>query len=889
LSEDEDEHGSSSNNNNNNRERGGGGKIYRRRIDASLVDALYLMVNANCQKDVLDAEKRIRALIKTPSEFPTEVNERVIKATAMAGLVSLSSTLLKTLLRDKGLEALPSEMAYTAVLNVLRKNGRIDRLEEALMDLASARRRMAHATGRRRKDGGGGGGIDLIAFNTYLAALCDAAVKEVPFSSASSIIEEEFGGTNDFFNFTVSTNISSVTTTTTAAATSSSEKYLYKALNLLRGDVARTKFMLAGDPDRYSYNSILSAAAKCSKKFDTVPVMVSCLRGMKERGLSKDVLTYNARIQAALASSPNSQQGEEAAIRLIDQLLADRDVEPDRYSINFLLKPFIRAGRRDEIWSILQDFYGKNVDGGGGGSNTANNNNNRMVSSAFEAFLNTIVQAGEVEFAHEVFETFFLLWLPRQTQRSMPQSQKIIKAEQILMQQNNDGVGNIDFGSMLPSMSPGRSIDMSRRPSPRTRHFNILFSGYSKAYLSAAARYGKNHQNNTEMKSENFVSETPEDDANTTILSDNATTRTIDTTKVYELLDTMLRIGVPLDGYSVSSLMALPSTPGEVTSLLKRIEPEMMVELNPAAYRSIISAYGKVGDPSSASWMFDEMIQSTRGNQGQNRENWNTLLGALAKGCVVGTNKSDERDLDILNSSAAQTRKLLQIETNGGNPQYQIIDHVNGKSCLDASLAILNLMRNQTEITGKYKIPKPNSQSYCLVASSLSGYGTSEAESDRALNLFRNAMDEGVAADGRFLNAVIRCFGDDIEGVLAAWKSDIGPAAAAYERISSRNTKSGTNLIAAYNGLMHVCGRALRPDVATRIAYAMNKANVEPAEATLRSYYAGKRVALGGNDDDDAKNLGFRKQYETLLTVECTKYNAKDKRQAKDRKIRIIL
>ena len=40
-------------------EKGKKNKSYKRRVDASLVDALYLMVNANTQKEVLDSEKRI--------------------------------------------------------------------------------------------------------------------------------------------------------------------------------------------------------------------------------------------------------------------------------------------------------------------------------------------------------------------------------------------------------------------------------------------------------------------------------------------------------------------------------------------------------------------------------------------------------------------------------------------------------------------------------------------------------------------------------------------------------------------------------------------------------------------------------------------------------------
>ena len=77
------------------------------------------------------------------------------------------------------------------------------------------------------------------------------------------------------------------------------------------------------------------------------------------------------------------------------------------------------------------------------------------------------------------------------------------------------------------------------------------------------------------------------------------------------------------------------------------------------------------------------------------------------------------------------------------------------------------------------------------------------------------------------------------------------------------------------------------PDIATRIAYAMKKSNVEPSEVTLNSYLAGKRVAI--DKFGEGKNLRLQNQYESLLSVECLKYNEKDKRRANDRKIRIIL
>lgn len=206
-------------------------------------------------------------------------------------------------------------------------------------------------------------------------------------------------------------------------------------------------------------------------------------------------------------------------------------------------------------------------------------------------------------------------------------------------------------------------------------------------------------------------------------------------------------------------------------------------------------------------------------------------------------------------------------------------------------------MRNGTLISQGSKLmqpPKPNSQTYCLVASALArscDTQISKSNSNHALQLFRDAMDQGVTADGRFLNALLRCFGADINGALAAWKSDIGAAAAKFDLNTSdsrkQTTNRGANLLAAYNGLMHVCGRALRPDVALRIAYAMQKtAGIEPTETSLNCYYAGKRAALGGNDDKFSFNTA---NYESLLSVECTKYNTNDTRRAGDKKIRIIL
>lgn len=741
-----------------------GGKpsyCYRRRVDASLVDALYLMANAKSQKDLLDAEKRIKVLLKNPSEFPLEVTERVIRATSVAGL-SVSVDLLRMLLRGDNVTVLPSSIAYISVLSFLRKIGRIDRLEETLAELANVSRRIQMKNPTQS-------GIDIVAFNTYLGAVCDAAVAGRPFSSSFENDESEFP---NIFNFTNFNN---------TLDQSSSEKYLYKGLNLLRGDVARKKYALDGDPDIYSFNSLLTAVAKCSKPgLNLLSITDSCLLTMKKKGIECDTLTYNARIQAAIAANE-----EDRSIQLIDELLLTPTLNADRYTINLSLMPFVHAGRKGQMLALMKDFYEMNA-----------GRNNSIIVSAFEAFLNTLVQNDEVGLARDVFDAFFL---------SIPKDR----------------------------------VQMTGiRPNPTTRHFNILLGGYSKAG---------------------------------------------DALKAFELFDKMLEIGASLDGFTVSSLMTHSISPEKITSLLAQIETERVI-LNPASYRSIIGAYGNAGDAASACFMFEEMGLVCQ-KRGRGTDSWNVLLGALARGC---TGDRLTTELDIYGSIAAKRGSESLTMEKPTSISNDFISLVDGKTCLDASFTILDLMRNGNQTSPLLQTPKPNSQTYCLVASALSGFGTSAPHSDRALTLFRDAMNQGgVTPDGRFLNAVLRCFGDDIEAALAAWKTDIGPAAASQQR----NGK--INLQQAYNGLMHVCGRALRPDIGVRVAYAMNKAGVEPTEVSLNCYKSGKRVALEGMTGISKRALGLTNQYENLLSVECTKYNTrkwdKSKRRAGDKKIRIIL
>jgi pentatricopeptide repeat protein len=224
-------------------------------------------------------------------------------------------------------------------------------------------------------------------------------------------------------------------------------------------------------------------------------------------------------------------------------------------------------------------------------------------------------------------------------------------------------------------------------------------------------------------------------------------------------------------------------------------------------------------------------------------------------------------------------------------------------TCTEAVHVILDIMRQPP--TG-IVVPRPNSQSYCIAASALQ-HGPTDAQ--LAINLFRNATNERIPADGRFVNAIFRCFGSDLDAALAAWKKELRPACLAHEARTrsappSIQRTQVKNLIAAYHGLLYVCGRALRPDIALRVAYAMVKEGIEPNDVSLNCYHAGKRtrerLAEDNTTQEDTTDrpkrkllpkftLDFVDQYENLFFIECTKYDQNDMRRSKDRRVRIIV
>jgi len=287
-----------------------------------------------------------------------------------------------------------------------------------------------------------------------------------------------------------------------------------------------------------------------------------------------------------------------------------------------------------------------------------------------------------------------------------------------------------------------------------------------------------------------------------------------------------------------------------------------------------VTAYGDLGDPASALWLFAHFSEySTR--------TWNVLLGALAEcGSKVRT---------VRPSTSIAAKAFHEGGASMPTPRNDLLRH---STVVDVAQLMLNAMTGAEHIAGM-NAPIADSQSFCVAASALQ-FGTTGAP--LATELFRNATAMGIPADGRFVNAVLRCFGDEVDAALASWRNEIRPLTVAFENRArpkpiSSNRRAGKNLLAGYNGLLYVCGRALRPDIAVRLAYAMNKEGLEPNEHSLNSYRAGKRlVDTGGSLRSRlARKLKLIDPYESILYVECTKYDRNDRRRTGEKRVRIIV
>jgi len=392
---------------------------------------------------------------------------------------------------------------------------------------------------------------------------------------------------------------------------------------------------------------------------------------------------------------------------------------------------------------------------------------------------------------------------------------------------------------------------------PSCRHFNVLLEGY---------RDRISHIGRKRVRSEG--EETSQEDSR---LLDEAW-------KMYGIMINSTEIRP--DEYTVSIMTGLCRDSADLSHFLKQANRRLGIALDSAVLRSAIAAYGRLGDPSSACWVFTKFAETA-----ESVRSWNVLLGALTESAGM---PDKNLILDLWSSASAQSLWDLSLD-EADEEAHSVMD---GCTVPEAARRILEHLDT---ISRSHSRLRPDSQTYCLVASALQ-YSTTGPE--MALRLFRNATRSSVPADGRFVNAVLRCFGDDIDAALSAWKSEMRPHCLKYEN-RKRNSPPPLqrtrrkNLVAAYHGLLYVSGRALRPEIALRLVYAMVKEGIEPNETALRCYYSGKLVRDRIFRDKETSSF-FRGvhliiPYESLLYIECTKYSVDDVRRVGERRVRIIM
>jgi Pentatricopeptide repeat domain len=384
-----------------------------------LLDALEVLSTARTQAQVLDAGRLLES-VNVASTQPIAIQERVVKAAAMTGLLQLAFSITEHMVHVSG--HLPSPICQDAMANALRRVGRVQRLEDLLRQFGSVARSLNKST-------------SLIAFNTYLAALCDIVTEK------DGAVQQQRGG-GEFSN-----NMGDVDVSLVMA------NYKNKAFDQAWywiEDQNRTLQCMAITPDSVSYATVLQAAAFVGNQ-----TVIDAIWGeLKVRKIQPNIVAYNARLRSTKVNSGNmiarsknlSRPGrhkkrDQEILKVWDtEISKDPGVSPDKFSIDLLLLPLIRSGRVGDVESLLDGFIKRNSE--------------TVVSNAFTAFLLTVVAGGELATARALFEMY-----------------------------------------ILPTLSPvmvGDAGGMIRIVRPTTRHFNVLIEGYRKQLTIESSEQPKN-------------------------------------------------------------------------------------------------------------------------------------------------------------------------------------------------------------------------------------------------------------------------------------------------------------------------------------------------------------------------------------------------------------
>ena len=590
-------------------------------------------------------------------------------------------------------------------------------------------------------------------------------------------------------------------------------------------------------PNSASYSIVLQAAAAVgnSTMFDL------CWVDMHASKIHPDIVGYNARLRL-IADMSASQEGDKPAIALWHKIRKDTFVHADRFTIDLIFLPLLREDKVDQLFDAVDDFVARN--------------SQAVVSEAFSAFLLTLCKAGEVVWAHDELFNLYLL----------PSLQKVIFS---------------DVGSTLR---------LAARPT--AKHVNILLEGYRRLIDD-----GKRPHRTVKDSSH------PEAGTDHKFKADDQVDAYERAWGLFAMMMDSSEISPTV--YTFSTMTSLCRSSSELSLLLNNAVNNN-IEIDSVFLRAAITNYGRLGDASSATWLYLSKAANTTARM--DVRTWNVLVGVLTE----GAESSSTDALDLYSSSAADTLGDGRSEEKSHDPTSLESLFVD-QSCREALRQIARVVSDQRTVGDSpgidYRaLPKPNSQTLCLIAAGLQHTTTTltKETSDTALSLFRSANRLGIPADGRLVNAILRCFGEDINTAITAWKDEIRPVCVRYENRQRDTPPSikrvpGKNLIAAYHGLLYVAGRALRPEIALRLVYAMSKEGLEPNEVALNCYRSGKafreRSELANTSDGEgnkrsrlfSRRLRLVDPYESLLYVECTKYDRNDRRRAGEARVRIIV
>ena len=761
----------------------------------------------------------------------------------MTGLLHVALNITSQMLQQN---LVPSGMTQVSICQALRKVGRIRQMESFLLEIGkvvTAENIASHCVDidtdtDTDTDATQTGTVEtsLFAYNIFLATLCDPIVDRV--------------------------------TDRTCWAPVDPPALLDRAYSWLDTNQTRDRLNLL--PNEVSYATVLNAASEIGN-YTLAELIWQQVLDRVQANNTRTAIPLTSRLFNARLKCLQQEKDDQKAMDLWQQITLTAHankkthtnyaiIKPDKYTIDFMLVPLLRAGSIGEIETMLDDFV--------------SDNSETIVSQAFEAFLwSIVVKGGDVAAARAIFDMY-----------------------------------------IKPALAPvvtNRHGNKIRLVRPRTQHFTILLEGY-KAKIAQNQQIGSPSLLSSFVAAKSAVtglSQSSSITPNETARKGFESPSSIEPTQLYdeawELFNLLLQSSkTSPDEFTITVMIGLCRSSNELTNLLGQAIHDLGLNCTGAFLRAAVGKYGELGDPSSAIVLFAKFLQHPVPTR-----YWNVLLGAIVKS---SDQSSKDMTIPISNAtscSGAQSRlnfgntDVNRILQNGSNGSVSLLENgllrdLSGQTCWEAAKTLVN-----------HYIQSPNSQTFCLLAKAATKNKEATNDAGLALEIFHNASSLGIPADGRFANAVFRCFGTDIDAAINAWKSEIRHACLAYEnRPRSKPVPpsriKGKNLLAAYHGLIFVSGRALRPDIALRLVYAMSREGLDPDETALNCYKAGKHsstISQGENEENSKEGPGYRRKlqrllnikmvdaYESLLYVECVKYNKDDKRRAGERRIRIIL